>query len=170
MRLSRMRLTLRRMMIAVAAIAAALAIGVESFRLFRVSEGYSRSAVRFAELAESNLDFAGQWEQLANDSTSMAEMLRQHRLPADFTEIDEGERSALESLQGSARMSPMAKNQLDDLYASLAKRCELFAKGQHEFAIQLRRKASSYAASKWKYEQAASRPWIPVEPDSPPPE
>jgi hypothetical protein len=170
MRLPRMRLTLWRMMIAVAAIAAALAIGVETFRLFRVSEGYRRSAARFAQLAENHLYFAGEWEQLAEDSTSMAEMLRQHRLPADFTEIQEEERSALESLQETSRMSPTAKNQLDDLYDRLAKRCESFAQVQHNFAIQLRSKASSYAASKWKYEQAASRPWLHVEPDSPPPE
>jgi hypothetical protein len=170
MRFPRVRFTVRRMMLAVAAIAAALAIGVEAFRLFRVSDGYRRSAARFAQLAESHLDFAGQWEQLAKDSTSMAEMLRQHRLPADFTEIEEEERSVLESLQEPAKMSPMAKNQLDDLYDRFAKRCESFAQAQHDFAIQLRRKASSYAASKWKYRQAASRPWLPVEPDSPVPD
>jgi hypothetical protein len=35
---------------------------------------------------------------------------------------------------------------------------------------QSRRRAGYYAALKRKYEQAAHRPWLPVEPDPPPPE
>jgi hypothetical protein len=51
------------MMLAVAVIAAALAIGVESLKLFSLSFGYRISAKRFAQLAESHLDYAAQWEQ-----------------------------------------------------------------------------------------------------------
>jgi hypothetical protein len=90
-------------------------------------------------------------------------------MPDEFTEIEQTEQAAPDSLQKTASLSPAANQQLNELYGRFAERWESFSHGQRGLAMKLRCKAEYYGAMKWKYDRAKSRPWLSVAPDQPEP-
>jgi hypothetical protein len=135
MRLPRVRLTVRRMMIAVAVVAILCGVGLQirrAIRLSRLSAEYTRQAVNFAE-------FESTWRQSERHHREREQELRK---------LVDDPRQGVGGPEFWRRM----------------------AKGETDEAEKLKSLAEFHASMKSKYQAAARRPWIAVEPDPPWPE
>jgi hypothetical protein len=142
MRLSRVRFTVRNLVIVVAVVA--IAIGAEMTRRRWVS--YRKQAAEFAKLEQGMLWTAGRRE---------AEVARRER------EVEELKEKA-KRVEGYPDYSRNSERIAD----AMTQRTTMIT----DEAAHLRQRAAVYSKLKEKYSHAARYPWLPVEPDPPEPE
>jgi tetratricopeptide (TPR) repeat protein len=150
------------MMIAVAAMAVALGVGIEVFRLKRFRDQFLAKAKEHeaweATYSELQMDIAASSESrraLTLEMESDLAKLPQRRKPLVF-----GRNSAMEELE--KKMTDRAKAEAD-----AEKR---WAAEERDRAAKFADYAAYHAALKQKYLRASERPWRSLEPDPPPPE
>jgi tetratricopeptide (TPR) repeat protein len=150
------------MMIAIAAMAVALGVGIEVFRLKRFRDQFLAKAKEHeaweATYSELQMDIAASSESrraLTLEMESDLAKLPQRRKPLVF-----GRNSAIEELE--KKMTDRAKAEAD-----AEKR---WAAEERDRAAKFADYAAYHAALKQKYLRASERPWRSLEPDPPPPE
>lgn len=150
------------MMIAIAAMAVALGVGIEVFRLKRFRDQFLAKAKEHeaweATYSELQMDIAASSESrraLTLEMESDLAKLPQRRKPLVF-----GRNSAMEELE--KKMTDRAKAEAD-----AEKR---WAAEDRDRAAKFADYAAYHAALKQKYLRASERPWRSLEPDPPPPE
>jgi tetratricopeptide (TPR) repeat protein len=165
MRLPRLRLTVRRMMIVIAALALVLGSSIEAIRLRRWRDEFLMRAQAHAQYERINLESEG----LARNMT---------KFYRDSAESDEASSKRWSSPGVLSRLLGFkGEPGLAEIHSNLAEIHSKQAEREKDLAIQGRDQATKYAeaaayhaALKRKYLRAASRPWLPVEPDPPPPD
>jgi hypothetical protein len=141
MRLPRVRLTLKRMMIAVAVAATGLAGGLEATRLVRISIN-RRDRAAFNALNETMMDT---FAQSASQSARIQEQLA-------ISYIDASDRFASRAME---KWASNLKRTAEDLRQGAA--------NSKRLADDYRREADRARTLKLRYERAALRPWLPFE-------
>ncbi len=205
MRLPRLRISLKRMMIAIAVLAIVLGCSIEGIRLKRRRDAFLQKAAEhglFEEMSREDQKSALAMAETADEGRSRLEKIQQDyptqdpaiagmsrsrnadlgRLNADLDrlkmEMDE-DRRLLQSLEKSPPKSQNAdldrrlmeadRRQAEWLEISLEKQ-RIEAAEQRAKAARSAVTADYHAMLERKYVRAASRPWLSVEPDPPPPE
>jgi tetratricopeptide (TPR) repeat protein len=205
MRLPRLRISVKRLMIAIAALAIVLGCSIEGIRLKRRRDAFLQKAAEhgeFENLSREDQKSSMRTAEIEDEYRSSLEKLRQEnptpapaiagmskfrnadlgRLKADLDRLKmemEEDRRLLESLEKSPpkslsadlarRMMEADRRQAESLEIKM-ERQRIRAAEQRAKAARSAVTADYYAKLQRKYARAASRPWLSVEPDPPPPE
>jgi tetratricopeptide (TPR) repeat protein len=205
MRLPRVRISLKRLMIAIAALAIVLGCSIEGIRLKRRRDAFLQKAAeqgQFEYMSREDQKSALERAELADEGRSRLEKVRQEyptrtpaiagmsksrsadlgRLNADLDRLKvemEEDRRLFESLEKSPpksrnadldrRMMEADRRQAEWLEISL-ERQRIEAAEQRAKAARSAVTADYHVMLERKHVRAASRPWLSVEPDPPPPE
>jgi tetratricopeptide (TPR) repeat protein len=205
MRLPRVRISLKKLMIAIAALAIVLGCSIEGIRLKRRRDAFLQKAAQHGEfeyMSREDQKSALEMAELADERRSSLAKFRQEnptpapvaagmsksrnadpaRLKADLRRLQmeiEKDRGLLDSLEKSPPKSQSAD--LDRRMLEVARRLaewqdikieseRIEAAEQRAEAARSAVTADYHAMLQRKYARAASRPWLSVEPDPPPPE
>jgi tetratricopeptide (TPR) repeat protein len=205
MQLPRVRISLKTLMIAIAALSVVLGCSIEGIRLKRRRDALLQKAAehgQFEYIFRDDQKSALKMAEIADESRSSLEKLRQEnptpapaiagmsktgnadlgRLNADLHRLKmemEEDRRLVESLEKSPpkswnadldrRMMEANRRQAEWLEIKM-ERERIEAAEQRAKAARSAVTADYYAMLERKYVRAASRPWLSVEPDPPPPE
>jgi tetratricopeptide (TPR) repeat protein len=198
MRLPRLRISVKRLMIAIAALAIVLGCSIEGIRLKRRRDAFLQKAAEhglFEEMSRVDQESALAMAETADEGRSRLEKIQQDyptRDPAiarmsrsGNADLDrlwmemEADRRLAESLEKSPpkswnadlnrRMIEADRRWAEWLEKSLERRA-VEASEQRAKAAKLAETVAYHAMLERKYSRAASRPWLSVEPDPPPPE
>jgi tetratricopeptide (TPR) repeat protein len=205
MRLPRVRMSVKWLMIAIAALAIVLGCSIEGIRLKRRRDAFLEKAAnygQFESMSREEQKSALETAELADEHRSRLEKIRQEyptrapaiagmsksrnadlgRLKSDLDRLEmemKEDRRLVESLEKSPpkswnadldkRMMEADRRQAEWLEISL-ERQRIEAAEQRAKAARSAVTADYHAMLERKYVRAASRPWLSVAPDPPPPE
>jgi tetratricopeptide (TPR) repeat protein len=156
MRLRLMRFTVRRMMIAIAALAITLGASIEAVRLKRQRDEFLKRAAEEAKYESDDL----QWERFLTESAESEE---------SRSEQDKLARSAFKGSTGLSEKRSQILAVLEAQQSIWAAESRIETARQRDQAKLHASGAAYHAALKRKYERAAMSNWSSVEPDAPPP-
>jgi hypothetical protein len=157
----RPRLSLKAMMIVVAYLAVVFALGTETGKLGGAAKQYHNKYLSAVQMLEVFGPIAEKSRRDAPVQLRSAQLLRAGEIPR---EIDPKTISFLESFQKTA--TPAEKKARFD---SIAGGQELQGRAAESNIAEYSKLMDYYTKLKEKYARAERQPWLPVEPDPPPP-
>ncbi len=198
MRMPRLRISVKRLMIAIAALAIVLGCSIEGIRLKRRRDAFLQKAAEhglYEEMSREDQKSALAMAVTADENRSRLEKIQQDYPTRDpviarmsrsgNADLDklwmemEADRRLAESLEKSPpkswnadlsrRMMEADRRWAEWLEKSLERR-RVEAAEQRAKAAKLAETVAYHAMLERRYVRAASRPWLSVEPDPPPPE